>query len=47
MARTTIPLGGKLLRPEQIASSAVFLASNDASAITGQVMHVNGGAYMP
>jgi len=47
MARATIPLGGKLLTPDQIARSAVFLASNDASAITGQVVHVNGGAYMP
>ncbi|CAN5870354.1 3-oxoacyl-[acyl-carrier-protein] reductase [soil metagenome] len=47
MARATIPLGGKLLAPEQIARSAVFLASDDADAITGQVIHVNGGAYMP
>ena len=47
MARATIPLGGRLLAPEQIARSAVFLASDDADAITGQVVHVNGGAYMP
>jgi NAD(P)-dependent dehydrogenase (short-subunit alcohol dehydrogenase family) len=47
MARTTIPLGGKLLRPEQIACTAVFLASDEASAVTGQVLHVNGGSYMP
>jgi NAD(P)-dependent dehydrogenase (short-subunit alcohol dehydrogenase family) len=47
MARTTIPLGGKLLAPDQIASTAVFLASDDASAVTGQVLHVNGGSYMP
>ena len=46
MARATIPLGGKLLAPDQIARSAVFLASDDADAITGQVIHVNGGAYM-
>ena len=30
MARATIPLGGKLLTPEQIARTAVFLASDDA-----------------
>jgi NAD(P)-dependent dehydrogenase (short-subunit alcohol dehydrogenase family) len=42
----TIPLGGKMLRPEQIARTAVFLASEDANAITGQVLHVNGGTYM-
>jgi NAD(P)-dependent dehydrogenase (short-subunit alcohol dehydrogenase family) len=46
MART-IPLGGKMLTPEQIARTAVFLASEDANAITGQVLHVNGGSYMP
>ena len=46
MART-IPLGGKMLAPDQIARTAVFLASDDANAITGQVLHVNGGSYMP
>jgi NAD(P)-dependent dehydrogenase (short-subunit alcohol dehydrogenase family) len=47
MARATIPLGGTLLTPQQIAHAAVFLASDDASAMTGQVLHVNGGSYMP
>jgi NAD(P)-dependent dehydrogenase (short-subunit alcohol dehydrogenase family) len=47
MARTSIPLGGKLLTPDQIARTAVFLASDEASAVTGQVLHVNGGSYMP
>lgn len=47
MARTTIPLGGKLLTPDQIARTAVFLASDDSNVTTGQVLHVNGGAYMP
>ena len=46
MART-IPLGGKMLTPNQIARTAVFLASDDANAMTGQVLHVNGGSYMP
>jgi NAD(P)-dependent dehydrogenase (short-subunit alcohol dehydrogenase family) len=45
-ARRAIPLGGKMLTPEQIARTAVFLASDDADAITGQVVHVNGGSYM-
>ena len=40
-------LGGKLLAPDQIARTAVFLASDEASAVTGQVLHVNGGSYMP
>lgn len=47
MARTTIPLGGRLLTPDQIARTAVYLASDDSSATTGQVLHVNGGSYMP
>jgi NAD(P)-dependent dehydrogenase (short-subunit alcohol dehydrogenase family) len=47
MARRAIPLGGKMLTPDQIARTAVFLASDDADAITGQVVHVNGGSYMP
>lgn len=47
MARDSIPLGGKMLTPEQIAQTAVFLASDSASATTGQVLHVNGGSYMP
>ncbi len=47
MARTMIPLGGRLLTPQQIARTAVYLASDDSSATTGQVLHVNGGSYMP
>ncbi len=46
IARATIPLGGKLLTPEQVASTAVFLASDESNAMTGQVLHVNGGSYM-
>jgi NAD(P)-dependent dehydrogenase (short-subunit alcohol dehydrogenase family) len=46
IARATIPLGGRLLAPEQIARTAVFLASDDSNAMTGQVLHVNGGSYM-
>jgi len=47
MAARAIPLGGKMLTPDQIARTAVFLASDDADAMTGQVLHVNGGSYMP
>ncbi|SEO52495.1 3-oxoacyl-ACP reductase FabG [Aquisalimonas asiatica] len=40
-----IPLG-TLGRPEHIASSVAFLASDAAEYITGQTLHVNGGMYM-
>ena len=36
----------RLGQAEEIASVAVFLASNAASYITGQTLHVNGGMYM-
>jgi len=46
MAKSIIPLGGRMLTPEQIARTAVFLASDESSGTTGQVLHVNGGSYM-
>jgi NAD(P)-dependent dehydrogenase (short-subunit alcohol dehydrogenase family) len=33
-------------KPEEIAKLAVYLASDDAAYITGQVIHINGGHYM-
>lgn len=44
MAKAT-PLG-RMGTPEDIAKLGVFLASDDASWITGQVYHINGGSYM-
>ncbi|HJP19223.1 MAG TPA: 3-oxoacyl-[acyl-carrier-protein] reductase, partial [Nitrospinota bacterium] len=40
-----IPMG-KLGMPEDIANCIKFLVSDDASYITGQVVHVNGGMLM-
>ena len=41
----TIPLG-RIAQPEDIARTAVFLASDEACFTTGQVLHVNGGGYL-
>jgi 3-oxoacyl-[acyl-carrier protein] reductase len=40
-----IPLG-RPGTPEDIAAAVVFLASDKAAYITGQVIHVSGGMYM-
>jgi len=41
----TIPMK-RLGRPDEVAAVASFLASADASYITGQVIRVNGGIYL-
>jgi len=40
-----IPVG-RLGEPEEIARAVVFLAADDAGAITGSTLSVNGGQYM-
>jgi 3-oxoacyl-[acyl-carrier protein] reductase len=40
-----IPLA-RLGRPEDIAAAAAFLASEEASYVTGHVLNVSGGLYM-
>ncbi|WP_447979421.1 SDR family oxidoreductase [Candidatus Nitrospira bockiana] len=40
-----VPLG-RVGQPEEVAPSYVFLASDDASYMTGQVLHPNGGTIV-
>ena len=37
---------GTLGKPEDIANSVAFLSSDEASYITGQTLHINGGMLM-
>jgi NAD(P)-dependent dehydrogenase (short-subunit alcohol dehydrogenase family) len=42
---TDVPLG-RAGQPEEVASCFLFLASEDASYLTGQVLHPNGGSII-
>ena len=42
---STIPLG-RPGRPEDIGKAAAYLASDDASFVTGKILRVDGGAWM-
>jgi NAD(P)-dependent dehydrogenase (short-subunit alcohol dehydrogenase family) len=44
-AGRAIPLG-RMAQPDDIARTALYLASDDAALITGQTLHVNGGSYL-
>lgn len=37
---------GRLAKPKEIAGVIKFLISEDANYITGEVINVNGGAYI-
>ena len=40
-----IPMG-RMGSPEEIAYGCLFLSSKEASYVTGQTIHINGGMYM-
>jgi len=40
-----VPMG-RLGTPQDIASAAVYLASEETAYVTGQTIHVNGGMAM-
>jgi 3-oxoacyl-[acyl-carrier protein] reductase len=37
---------GRAVLPEEVASAIFFLVQDDQASITGQTLHVNGGAFM-
>jgi 3-oxoacyl-[acyl-carrier protein] reductase len=41
-----IPVG-RLGTPADVAGAVLFLVSPQATYITGETLHVNGGMYMP
>src|SRR6202050_2675336 len=43
---TQIP-AGRLGKPDDVAAAVLFLVSPQASYVTGETLHVNGGMYMP
>ena len=43
--KATIPLG-KVGSPRDVANAALFLASDDAAHITGEILDINGGLFM-
>ncbi len=43
--QSNIPMG-RIGMPQEVAAAVAFLASDEASYITGTTLHVNGGMYM-
>ena len=41
--RNAAPVGGGIIDVEDVAGTAVFLASDEAKSITGQILTIDGG----
>lgn len=37
---------GRIVEPKDVSGPILFLVSNASRYITGQILHVNGGAFM-
>jgi NAD(P)-dependent dehydrogenase (short-subunit alcohol dehydrogenase family) len=37
---------GRAVLPEEIAGAILFLVQDGQASVTGQIMHINGGAVM-
>jgi acetoacetyl-CoA reductase len=48
LEKSILPLipTGRLGEPDEIARAVVFLAADEAAAITGSTLTINGGQYM-
>jgi acetoacetyl-CoA reductase len=48
LEKSILPLipTGRLGEPDEIARAVVFLAADEAGAITGSTLSINGGQYM-
>lgn len=42
---SAVPLGGRLGKPDEIAPSIVFLASDESGWLTGERLHASGGVH--
>ena len=47
LERARVPLAGRRGRPEEVAAMVRFLCGAEGRYVTGQTVHVNGGAWLP